>query len=181
MSQIVLISGSPSEESSSDKVLDYVGSLIEKQGNQIDKITVTDLPAEDLILGRYDGEAIQAVTKKIQSADGIVIASPVYKSAYTGILKALLDLLPQDVFKSKVVLPIMLGGSYKHLLAIEYTLKPVISILKGNSLNGVYIVDNKVDKKLENPILDEQIYDRIIKQIEDFEEALQESNISISK
>src|SRR5699024_11441012 len=80
-------------------------------------------------------------------------------SAYTGILKALLDLLPQDVFKSKVVLPIMLGGSYKHLLAIEYTLKPVISILKGNSLNGVYIVDNKVDKKLENPILDEQIYD----------------------
>src|SRR5699024_9775362 len=86
VSQIVLISGSPSEESSSDKVLDYVGSLIEKQGNRIDKITVTDLPAEDLILGSYDREALKSVTKKIESAAGIVIASHVYKSAYTGIL-----------------------------------------------------------------------------------------------
>src|SRR5699024_12020325 len=108
--------------------------------------------------------------KKLKSRDESDITSPVYKCVYRRIIKAVLDLLPQDVFKSKVVLPTMLGGSYKHLLAIEYTLTPVISILKGNSLNGVYIVDNKVDKKLENQILDQQIYDRIIKQIEELEE-----------
>lgn len=181
LSQIVLISGSPSAESSSDKVLDFMGSLIKKQGHQVEKITVTDLPAEDLVYGRYDGDAIKEVTKKVEKADGIVIASPVYKSAYTGVLKALLDILPQDVFQSKVVLPIMVGGSYKHLLAIEYTLKPIISILKGNSLNGIYIVDNQVDKKLENPIIDQQIDKRIIKQLEDFEEALQEIEVSIKK
>lgn len=181
MSQIVLISGSPSADSSSEKVLDFVGSIIQNQGHQVEKITVTDLPAEDLIYGRYDGEAIKEVAKKIEAADGIVIASPVYKSAYTGVLKALLDILPQDIFQSKVVFPIMVGGSYKHLLAIEYTLKPIISILKGNSLNGVYVVDNQVDKSLENPIIDQAIDDRIIKQLEDFEEALQEINVSITK
>ncbi len=181
MSQIVLISGSPSADSSSDIVLDFVGSLIKNQGHDVEKITVTDMPAEDLVYGRYDGEAIQAVTKKIEAADGIVIASPVYKAAYTGVLKALLDILPQDVFQSKVVLPIMVGGSYKHLLAIEYTLKPVIAILKGNSLNGVYIVDNQVDKNSKNPIINKDIDNRIIKQLEDFEEALQEIDVSLSK
>lgn len=181
MSNIVLISGSPSLDSSSDKVLDFVGSVIKNQGHQVEKITVTDVPAEDLIYGYYEGKAIQEVTKQIEKADGIVIASPVYKSAYTGVLKALLDILPQDVFENKVVFPIMLGGSYKHLLALEYTLKPLIAILKGNNLNGVYIVDNQVDKSLENPIIDPKIDGRIMKQLEDFEEALQERSVSLNK
>lgn len=180
MSEIILISGSPSPDSSSDKVLEYVGSLLTDKGRLVEKIGVTDVPAEDLLYGRFDSESIKKVAKKIEQAQGIVISSPVYKASYPGVLKALLDILPQDGFRDKVVFPIMLGGSPNHLLAIEYALKPIIAVLKGNSTNGVYITDQQVNKELANPIIDKKIDDRIKIQLNKFEDALEEHKTSIS-
>lgn len=179
MSQIILISGSPSENSSSDKVLDYIGSLLTEEGHLVEKINVTDIPAEDLMYGRFDSDSIKKVIKKIEQAQGIVVSAPVYKASYPGVLKALLDILPQDAFQHKTVFPIMLGGSPNHLLAIEYALKPVISILKGNSLNGVYILNDQVNKELDFPIIDEKISGRVSTQLLYFKEALNEKSISI--
>ena len=60
-------------------------------------------------------------------------------------LKALLDILPQAALGGKVVLPIATGGSSAHLLAIEYALKPVLSILGATDLlQGVYVVDKEL-------------------------------------
>lgn len=178
MSQIILISGSPSENSSSDKVLDYIGSLLTDEGHLVEKINVTDIPAEDLMYGRFDSESIKKVTKKIEQAQGIVMSSPVYKASYPGVLKALLDVLPKDSFQHKTVFPVMLGGSPNHLLAIEYALKPLIAILKGNSINGVYILNDQVNKELKFPIIDEKISERINIQLAYFRDALNEKKIS---
>lgn len=179
MSRIVLISGSPSEDSRSAKVLDFIGTTLQHEGYDIEKIAVTDIPAEDLMYGRYDSDSIKRATETIQKASGIVIASPVYKAAYTGVLKSFLDILPQDILQHKVVLPIMTGGSPNHLLALTYALKPVISVLKGHSLNGVYIVDDKIDKESQTPIIDNAISERIDKQLNYFYEALQQKGISV--
>jgi FMN reductase len=65
----------------------------------------------------------------VAEADAIVIATPVYKASYTGILKAFLDLLPQDGLKDKLVLPLATGGSQSHLLALDYALRPVLQAL----------------------------------------------------
>lgn len=179
MSDIVLISGSPSVQSRSEKVLDFIGSTIQDSGYSVTKISVTDIPAEALMYGHYNHEKIKNAVQQIANAKSIVISSPVYKAAYTGALKAFIDLLPQDVFKHKAVLPIMTGGSLAHLLAIEYTLKPLIAILKGQSLNGVFITDEQINKTEKNPIIDQSIYDRIEKQIEYLEEAIEKRSISI--
>lgn len=68
-------------------------------------------------------------------ADGIVIGTPIYKAAYSGLLKLLLDLLPQDAFAGKTVLPIATGGSLAHVLAVDYALRPVLS-----SMGAVHVV-----------------------------------------
>lgn len=179
MSDVVLISGSPSVSSRSEKVLDFIGSVLQHNGYSIKKISITDIPAEQLLYGHYNSQEIKKVIQQIGDAKAIVIASPVYKAAYTGALKALIDLLPQDAFKHKAVLPIMTGGSPAHLLALEYTLKPLITMLKGQTLQGVYIVDEQIDKTATNPIVDSAIYDRLDKQINHLVAAIEKRSISI--
>ncbi|MEI3607725.1 NADPH-dependent FMN reductase [Pseudogracilibacillus sp. SE30717A] len=180
MSNIVLISGSPSLFSRSNQILSYLGAkLKEEEQFSVSHILVNEIPLEDLFYGKYDSETIKKIAKQIQEAKGVIIASPVYKASYPGVLKALLDILPQDIFKSKPVFPIMTGGSPNHLLAIEYTLKPLISILKGHSLQGVYILDSQINTEYKNPIIDDDIKRRIELQIGYFIEAIREGKISI--
>lgn len=172
MSEIVVLSGSPSEYSRSDQVLNYLGTLLKQEHFSVTHISVKDVPHEDLFLGKYNSPAIKDIATLIQEAKGVIVGSPVYKGAYSGVLKALLDVLPQDALQHTPVLPLMTGGSMSHLLALEYTLKPVLATLKGHNLKGLYLVDSQIDKHKENPIIDEDILERTKKQLHYFIELI---------
>ncbi|UFU00780.1 NADPH-dependent FMN reductase [Radiobacillus kanasensis] len=180
MSDIVVLSGSPSERSRSDLVLRHLGTLLEKEKLKVTHISIRDVPQEVLFYGKYDSQAIQEITSLIQNAKGVIIGSPVYKAAYSGVLKALIDLLPQDVLQDTPVLPIMTGGSPAHLLAIEYTLKPLLANLKGQNLKGVYLLDSQINKEsLENPIIDFEILERTRKQLYYFIQTVQKQQTAV--
>lgn len=168
MSEIVIISGSPSLSSGSEKVLEYVGKFLEESGLTTTFISVKHVSKEVLFNGQYNHPEIRAIVEKIKNANGIIIGSPVYKGAYSGVLKALIDLLPQDVLEYKPVLPIMTGGSLSHLLALEYSLKPVLATLKGLNLKGLYLRDCQIDKNQDHPILDQEFLQRAKKQLHYF-------------
>ncbi|MRX73076.1 NADPH-dependent FMN reductase [Bacillus lacus] len=147
MTDILLISGSPSAFSRSDIVLSYIGMLLEESGRSFDIVSVRDFPAEVLAQGLFQHQSISEFSKKVAEAEKIVIASPVYKASYTGVLKALLDLLPQEAFLDKPLLPVAVGGTVFHLLSIEYSFKPLFSSLGCTSiLKGVYAVDSQIHK-----------------------------------
>jgi FMN reductase len=166
MSEIVILSGSPSESSRTDLVLQYVGKRLKQEGFSVTHVSVRDIPFEDIFNLRFDSPALKELTLLLQGADGVIVGSPVYKAAYTGILKAVLDLLPQDVLAQKTVLPIMTGGSPAHLLAIEFSLKPLLAALKGQSQQGVYFQDCQIDKtQVVNPITDENVLARLKKEL----------------
>jgi FMN reductase len=99
----------------------------------------------------------------LEKADGVIIATPIYKAAYTGVLKAFLDLLPQKALSGKVVLPLATGGTIAHLLAVEYALKPVLSELGARHLLGtVYAVDKQIQRQADGSLqLDEEIEQRL--------------------
>ena len=122
MTQIVLINGSPSSPSRSQGILDYAIALLSQEGVETSLITVRDLPPEDLVLGRYDSPALELPKTLIAKAQGLIIATPIYKASYTGLLKTFLDLLPQKALTDKVVFPIATGGTIAHLLAIDFAL-----------------------------------------------------------
>ncbi|WP_306465046.1 NAD(P)H-dependent oxidoreductase, partial [Virgibacillus salexigens] len=88
-------------------------------------------------------------------------------------LKALLDVLPQDVLKHTPDLPVMTGGSMSHVLAIEYALKPVLATLKGHNLKGLYFLDSQIDKFADVPIIEEASLERASKQVHYFIELIQ--------
>jgi len=170
MSDIIIISGSPSDTSRTKKVLDYLGTIVEQEGFSIKHISIRDISKDVLFEGAYDSPEIRTIATLIQNAKGVIIGSPVYKGAYSGVLKTLIDVLPQDVLKHKPVLPLMTGGSSTHLLALEYTLKPVLASLKAHNLKGLYFVDEQIDKHGEITIIDVDTLTRTKKQLDYFME-----------
>ena len=145
MTNIVTLSGSPSANSRSSAVLAWTRLLLEQEGFGTGAIEVRDLPAEALLHAQFSDPAIQTGVLQLSAANAVILATPVYKASYTGILKAFLDLLPQDIFTGKVVFPIATGGSLAHLLMLDYALHPVLSALGARHvLRGVYLPDSQI-------------------------------------
>jgi len=145
VAKIVVIVGSPSQKSRLHAIVDRIGKQIEASGNSLSVVHVRDLPAEDLLHAKFDSEAIVSANQKVAEADAVIVATPVYKASFTGILKAYLDLLPQKGLENKVVLPIAVGGTIAHLLSIDFAMKPVFSVLGArNILTGVFVLDTQV-------------------------------------
>lgn len=142
---VVTISGSPSAISKSSALGDYARHFLELSGLRTRGIRVRDLPALDLIHGNADGEAIAYSRNLISGARGVIILTPVYKSAYSGLLKTFLDLLPSGALAGKTILPVAIGGAGSQLLAVDYALKPVLAALGGRDvLPGVYAQETLV-------------------------------------
>ncbi|WP_455828190.1 NAD(P)H-dependent oxidoreductase, partial [Klebsiella pneumoniae] len=74
--------------------------------------------------------ALQTLNERLAGADGLIVATPVYKASFSGALKALLDLLPERALEGKIVLPLDTGGTIAHMLAVDYARKPVLNALK---------------------------------------------------
>jgi FMN reductase len=174
MPNILSIAGNPTNPSRTYGLLNYANTILQQEGFHTDTIAVRDFSAEDLVYGRYDSPNLEPIKALLNNADGVIVATPIYKAAYTGLLKAFLDLLPQKAFEGKVVLPIATGGTIAHLLAIDYALKPVLSELKARHiLGGVYAVDKQLQLQPDGTIrVDEEIDQRLKHSLHDFVQAI---------
>jgi len=142
---VLLIAGSPSERSRSAALLNRVGQQLTRRGVQVESLLIRDLSPQALLLADFNHPSVVAATRQVESAQAIVVATPVYKAAYSGVLKVLLDLLPQTALKGKTVLPLATGGSPNHMLALDYALRPVLQSLGARHiLPGVYATDAQV-------------------------------------
>lgn len=165
IANIVLINGSPSFPSRSQGILDYAIALLSTEGINTDLISVRDLPAEDLVFGRYNSEALASPKNLIANAQGIIIATPIYKASYTGLLKTFLDLLPQKALAHKVIFPVATGGTIAHLLAIDFALKPLLAELGARYiLGGLYAVDKQITWTENQTVQLEEDIDQRLKQ-----------------
>ncbi|TDO30648.1 SsuE family FMN reductase [Kribbella sp. VKM Ac-2527] len=145
MATIATISSSPSEISRTDAVLEYVTKRLLSHGHTVTPIVLRDLPAEPLLRGRTDDRDIALAVKVLEAADAVVVTTPVYKAAYSGLLKVFLDLLPQYALKGKAVLPLATGGTPAHVLVIDYALRPVLTSLGAGAIGqGWFVLSSHV-------------------------------------
>jgi FMN reductase len=160
---VLLIAGSPSERSRTAALLSAAGQRLEFRGAQVETLRVRDLPPQALLLADFGHPAVIRATAQVAAADIVVVATPVYKAAYSGVLKVFLDLLPQTALKGKTVLPLATGGSPHHMLALDYALRPVLQSLGAkNILPGIYATDSQVVVNPEGGYhVDEDIADRL--------------------
>ncbi|MBX9410133.1 NADPH-dependent FMN reductase [Pseudomonas baetica] len=142
---VVSLGGSPSLRSRSGVLLERSQRWLQAQGVEVVSYQVRDFPAEDLLHARFDSPKVLDLLAQIENADGLLIATPVYKASFSGALKTLLDLLPERALHHKVVLPMATGGSIAHMLVVDYALKPVLSALKAQEmLQGIFAEDSQI-------------------------------------
>jgi FMN reductase len=145
MARILTVSGSPSATSRTARLLTHVAERLTAHGHQLTTLDVRTLPGEALLGADFGHPAIVTATELFEHADGVVIGTPVYKAAYSGLLKSLLDLLPQFALAGKTILPLATGGTTAHVLAIDYALRPVLSSMgAGHIVQGWFVLDRDI-------------------------------------
>lgn len=145
MSSVLVISGSPSRTSKTERIGEHIAQRLAAAGRDVDHLRVRTLPAESLLGADTSAPAIAEAIGAVAAADGIVLATPTYKASYSGLLKSFLDLLPQFGFAGKAVLPLATGGTIAHVLAIDYALRPVVHSLGArHAVQSFFLLDKHV-------------------------------------
>lgn len=141
MASIVILSGSPSSTSRTAAVLDLLANRLSGQGHDVRVLPLRSLPAGPLLAADTAHPEIAGAANAVADARGVIVASPVYKAAYSGLLKSFLDLLPQHALAGKTVLPLVTGGTTAHVLAVDYALRPVLSSMGAHVGQGYFLLD----------------------------------------
>lgn len=106
-------------------------------------VDLADLGAEIL---DWSSATVADLVKQVGEADLVIVASPTYKSAYTGLLKVFLDRFAGGTGLTGLAIPLMLGAGPAHALAPELTLRPVLTELGATVPGrGVYVIDTDHD------------------------------------
>jgi FMN reductase len=152
--RIVAVSGSPSVESKTARLADYVVRMLRKRGATATHVRITDLETTALVTANTTETSIASAMATVEDAHGVIFATPVFKAAYSGLLKVFLDLLPQYALAGKAVLPLATGGSPAHILAIDYGLRPVLSSMGARHIvQGFYAIGSEIEMKDEQFVL----------------------------
>jgi len=147
------LSGSPASQSKSRALLERALAALRGGGAAVTSIDLATLPA-DALLGRTRSPDLDAALGAVGAAHIIAAATPVYRAAYTGLLKTFFDLMPQDFLQGKVGVPIATGGGPAHLLVVDHALRPLFASVGAATVpSAVYGVDAQfkdgaVDPKL---------------------------------
>ncbi|HZU91207.1 MAG TPA: NADPH-dependent FMN reductase [Stellaceae bacterium] len=73
------------------------------------------------------GAATRRAVARLAAAAAVVIAAPVYRASFPGVLKNLLDIAPVEALQGKPVGIVAMGGSPHHYLAVDGQLRPVLA------------------------------------------------------
>lgn len=69
---------------------------------------------------------LDAALATVAGADVLVVATPVYKASFTGLLKSFLDLYGPDGLAGVVAVPLVVSAAPAHALVGEVHLRPVL-------------------------------------------------------
>jgi len=95
---------------------------------EVDIMNLADTPIDTCdgrALESYGSETRGAVDR-IAAAGAVLIAAPVYRASFPGVLKNLLDIVPVGALQGKPVGIVAMGGSAHHYLAVDSQLRQVL-------------------------------------------------------
>jgi FMN reductase len=90
---------------------------------------LSELPGRSLLQARFGDPAIRDAIHQVIDAEVVLVATPIHKASFSGLLKSFLDLLPAQAFRGKTVLPLATGASAADCVAIDQALRPVLASL----------------------------------------------------
>jgi FMN reductase len=139
---VAVVVGNPKPASRTLAAATYVAR--ELAGREPD--LVVDLATLGPAVLDWSDPDVATLVDQVGKAGLVVVASPTYKGAYTGLLKLFLDRFAGGTGLTGVAVPLLLGGSAAHSLAPELTLRPVLTEI-GAAVPGraLYVIDKQYD------------------------------------
>jgi FMN reductase len=167
---VVAVSGSLKNPSKTTALVEeIVASLGRAVSIDAHLITLTELgPHLAGALNRKDlPPEAEAELKRIETADVLIVASPVYRASFTGLFKHLFDFVDQYALVDTPVLLAASGGSERHALIIEHQFRPLFAFFQALTLPiGIYAHDSDfTDYKVSNEDLKARIEKAVAKSV----------------
>jgi FMN reductase len=142
MTRIAVVTGNPKPASRTHSVALAVAEVLAKELPDAETDPVIDLADHAPRLFDWADEELTSLTAQVAAADVAIFASPTYKAAYTGLLKAFLDRYGNNGLAGVTAIPVMTGGWPGHLLAVEVHLRPVLVELGATvPSRGLYVTE----------------------------------------
>jgi FMN reductase len=147
----VAISGSPSAASKSRLLLSHAVGRLTQEGIPAIMIDLAELPANDL-LGRTRTAQTTAALSAVDTAQVLLVATPVYRASYSGLLKVFFDLLSPNALTDKVAVVMATAGGPGHQLVLDHALRPLLQSVGALVVTtGVYATDSQFAEGVSLP------------------------------
>lgn len=126
MSFVVLV-GNPRPQSKTLRIARLAAEAVSQAAELPDDPQVIDLSglARRLLLDEPSA-AVEAALEQVTQADLLLVASPVYKGTYTGLLKVFLDQLGHQALAGVTALPLLVMRLPQYALAVDVFLRPLL-------------------------------------------------------
>lgn len=140
--RVVGVNGSLQTASKTGALLDAVLATIADRApaepHRIDLATIAPGFAGAVAREQLSVEVEDALAA-VESADVLVVGTPVYRASFTGLFKHFFDFVEQRALVDTPVLLTATGGSERHTLTIEHQLRPLFGFFQALTLpTGVY-------------------------------------------
>jgi len=126
--RIIVFSGNIHRPSRSRTLAEAVGSeLANRLSVDLRSYDVLDAgPGLGAAFGRGELPLLATrIVREIEGADALIVGTPVYKGAYTGLFKHLFDMVEPRALADKPVVITATGGGQRHALVVEHSLRPL--------------------------------------------------------
>lgn len=101
----------------------------------------------------------EAAVRKVETADLVIAATPVFRGSYTGLFKHFFDFVGQYALADKPVMLVATGGSDRHAMVIDQALRPLFGFFQAwTAPMGIYLSAGDFDG---TTVLNPEAYERI--------------------
>jgi FMN reductase len=136
--RLAVVSAGTSDPSSTrllaDRITERTVDLARRRGHTV---TTSVVELRELAADISNAVVSQLITPRLRqaidtlgAADGLVVSTPVYKAAASGLFKAFFDLLDNDLLIGKPVILAATAGTARHALVADDQLRPLFAYLR---------------------------------------------------
>ncbi|GAA1735921.1 FMN reductase [Isoptericola hypogeus] len=119
-----------------DRLADATVRELEDAGHtvRVETIELRDLAhaVVDAMLTRFPSGDLPRALESVTGADGLIAVTPVFTTGYSGLFKSFWDVVDPDALTGTPVLLGATGGTARHSLALEYTMRPLFTYLRAD-------------------------------------------------
>ncbi|TXN20727.1 FMN reductase [Methylobacterium sp. WL9] len=143
-------------------------TLVEAVAAEVARLRNVDLKIFDLVdagtgiaVASRDALPLPAarIVEAIEGADALIVGSPVYKGAYSGLFKHLIDFVHPDALVGKPVVLAATGGGPRHALVVEHALRPLFGFFSAQTVpTSVYAGDTEI---VDGRVADNLVLERV--------------------